>query len=162
MADRPNAAVDGGLDADSVTFEVGVTDSRRAMAYLVAPGSDDYIAIMSVLEASVTDMIPAEVAAAVRAAGRPLGDAVVQERLDKLREWTAASARTDPSRIRRYADIRSRNWGWTATPAVRGYPRWGWHSSRSFPTRPTRGRGGLPPLGGLRGSTCLGESGFTR
>lgn len=28
-------------------FDVGVTDSRRAMAYLVAPGSDEYIRIMT-------------------------------------------------------------------------------------------------------------------
>lgn len=100
-------------------FEVEVTDSRRAMAYLVAPGSDDYIRIMAVLESSVTDLTPTEIAVLVSADGPAMSDAVVQARLDKLKDWTAAAGRSDPSRIRRHADILARNWRWTATPAGR-------------------------------------------
>ncbi|WP_433789629.1 DUF2397 domain-containing protein [Actinoplanes sp. CA-252034] len=96
-----------------------VTDSRRAMAYLVAPGSDDYIRIMAVLESSVNDLTPAEIAVQVSATGPAMSDAVVQKRLDKLKDWTAATGRSDPSRIRRHADILARNWRWTATPAGR-------------------------------------------
>lgn len=61
VVDAPHGANGSGDDAQA--FEVGVTDSRRAMAYLVAPGSDDYIRIMAVLESSVTDLTPAEIAA---------------------------------------------------------------------------------------------------
>lgn len=122
MAHRPNRA-DGPDDdeaqVDASVFEVGVTDSRRAMAYLVAPGSDDYIRIMAVLESSVTDLTPAEIAALVSTAGPPISDGLVQTRLDKLKDWTAATGRSDPSRIRRHADILARNWRWTATPAGR-------------------------------------------
>jgi uncharacterized protein DUF2397 len=107
---------DGG---DSPHFEVEVTDSRRAMAYLVAPGSDDYIRIMSVLESSVTDLTSAEVALLVSADRPVMPEGVVQARLDKLKDWTAATGRADPSRIRRHADILARNWRWTATPAGR-------------------------------------------
>src|SRR6185437_4756370 len=84
-------------------FVVGVTDSRLAVAYLTAPGSDQYIAVMDVLEASVTDMTPAEVVAALAAFGHPLEEKVVVARLDKLREWTAVFARTDNARILRYS-----------------------------------------------------------
>ncbi|UOY03714.1 DUF2397 family protein [Blastococcus sp. PRF04-17] len=104
-------------------FRVTVTDARRAMAYLVAPEADDYIAIMAVLEASVTDMTPAEVASALREASTPLNSDTVETRLDQLRDWTAASARTDTSRILRYADLMARNWRWTATPAGRQVQR---------------------------------------
>lgn len=122
MVDQPDRA-HSALDAGEPSFDVGVTDSRRAMAYLVAPGSDDYIRIMAVLESSVTDLTPAEVAAAVSAAGQPMGETVVQQRLDKLMGWLAATGRGDPSRIRRHADIMSRNWRWTATPAGRQVQR---------------------------------------
>lgn len=90
-----------------------------AVAYLMAPGSDDYIRIMSVLESSVTDLTPAEVALLVSADGPVMPEGVVQARLDKLKDWTAATERADPSRIRRHADILARNWRWTATPAGR-------------------------------------------
>lgn len=43
----------------------------------------------------------------------------METRLDKLRDWTAASARTDTSRIPRHADLLARNWRRTATPAGR-------------------------------------------
>jgi hypothetical protein len=89
------------------------------MAYLVAPGSDDYIRIMAALESSVTDLTPAEIAALVSADNPVMPEALVQKRLDKLKDWTAATGRSDPSRIRRHADILARNWRWTATPAGR-------------------------------------------
>nr|WP_213006008.1 DUF2397 family protein [Actinoplanes toevensis] len=89
------------------------------MAYLIAPGSDDYIRIMAVLESSVTDLTPSEIAVLVSAGGPAMSDLVVQKRLDKLKDWTAATGRSDPSRIRRHADILARNWRWTATPAGR-------------------------------------------
>lgn len=119
MAD-PNKA---DSDAAASGFDVAVTDSRRATAYLVAPETDEYVAIMNVLEASITDLTPAEVAQALRDAGTPLDDRIVETRLDKLRQWTAASARTDTSRILRHADLLARNWRWTATPAGRQVQR---------------------------------------
>src|SRR4051812_20169145 len=48
-------------DALDPAVEIGVTDSRTTLAYLVARGSDDYIAVMDVLEGSVTAMTPVEV-----------------------------------------------------------------------------------------------------
>lgn len=109
--------------APAGAFTVEVTDARRTMAYLVAPESDDYIAIMAVLESSVTDLTPAEVTAALRGAGALLDERTVETRLDKLREWTAVSARTDTSRILRHADLLARNWRYTATPAGRQVQR---------------------------------------
>lgn len=58
-----------------------VMDSRRAMAYLVAPEADDYLAIMAVLEASITDLTPAEVTSALREAGTALGARTYEEAL---------------------------------------------------------------------------------
>ncbi len=115
----------GASDRDSADTQtqVEVTDSRRAMAYLVAPGSDDYIRIMAVLESSVTDLTPAEIAVLVSTDGPAMSDGTVQARLDKLKDWTAAAGRSDPSRIRRHADILARNWRWTATPAGRQVQR---------------------------------------
>lgn len=104
-------------------FDVAVTDSRRAMAYLIAPYADEYVSIMAVLESSITDLTPAEVAAALQSGGVPLDARTVEVRLDRLRDWTAASARTDSSRILRYADLMARNWRWTATPAGRQVQR---------------------------------------
>lgn len=105
------------------SFKVAVTDSRRATAYLVAPEADDYIAVMAVLEGSITDLTPGEVAQALTQQGRPLDERTVEARLDKLRDWTAASARTDTSKILRHADLLARNWRWTATPAGRQVQR---------------------------------------
>ncbi|HVA61832.1 MAG TPA: DUF2397 family protein [Mycobacteriales bacterium] len=102
---------------------VGVFDSRATAAYLVAPGSDDYVAVMDVLEASVTDLTPSDIVAALAAVGRPLEERVVTARLDKLREWSAVSARTDNARILRYSDIVARNWRYTATPLGRQVQR---------------------------------------
>ncbi|MHB8875063.1 MAG: DUF2397 domain-containing protein [Myxococcaceae bacterium] len=98
-------------------------DARAVLIYLVAPESDQYIAIMEVLEGSVTDLTPREVVALLQASGSPLVDQVVEARLDKLRKWGAVSARTDTSRILRHADLLARNWRYTATPAGRHVQR---------------------------------------
>jgi uncharacterized protein (TIGR02677 family) len=111
-----------GTDQDRDVI-VGVSDSRLAVVYLTAPGSDEYIAVMDVLEASVTDMTPADVVAALAAAGHSLDEKVVVARLDKLRKWTAVSARTDTARILRYSDIVARNWRYTPTPVGRQVQR---------------------------------------
>src|SRR5712691_906977 len=94
-------------------------DARRAVIYLVVQESAQYIAIMDVLESSITDFTPGEVGARLQTAGTPIDQAVLEARLDKLREWTAVSARTDASRILRHADLLARNWRYTATPVGR-------------------------------------------
>ncbi len=98
-------------------------DARRAVIYLVVQESAQYIAIMDVLESSITDLTPGEVGARLQTAGTPIDQAVLEARLDKLREWTAVSARTDSSRILRHADLLARNWRYTATPAGRQVQR---------------------------------------
>lgn len=98
-------------------------DARLVVIYLVAPESDQYIAIMDVLESSVTDLTPRELVARLQTAGPPIGDEIVEARLDKLREWGAVSARTDTSRILRHADLLARNWRYTATPTGRHVQR---------------------------------------
>ena len=108
---------------DDGDFVAGVSDSRLALAYLLCRASDDYIAVMDVLEASVTDMTPADVVAALAAAGHAMEETAVVARLDKLRTWTAVSARTDHGRILRYADIAARNWRYTPTPLGRQVQR---------------------------------------
>jgi uncharacterized protein (TIGR02677 family) len=110
-------------EADDDDLTVGVSDSRQAVAYLLSQRSDDYIAVMDVLESSITDMTPAEVVAALAAAGHSMEEAAVVKRLDRLRSWTAVSARTDHGRILRYSDIAARNWRYTPTPLGRQVQR---------------------------------------
>jgi len=90
-------------------------DARRVVAYLVAPESAEYVAIMSVLEGSPTDLTPAEVTAALRDQGLPLDVRVVETRLAQLREWTAVSARSDQTQVRRVQDLLLRNFRYTPT-----------------------------------------------
>ncbi len=90
-------------------------DSRIALSYLIYGEVDDYIAVMDVLEASVTELTPAEVARAVGVAGHSIAEEVVEERLDRLRKWGAAHATTDTSRILRHSDLLARNWRYSAT-----------------------------------------------
>lgn len=102
------------MDSDA---HVGAeTDSRTVLGYLLAPEADDYIALMDVLEASVAELSPAEVAQASR---RPIAVDVVETRLEKLRSWGAAHATTDTSRILRHSDLLARNWLYTATAVGR-------------------------------------------
>ncbi|WP_436988155.1 DUF2397 family protein [Streptomyces sp. enrichment culture] len=100
-----------------------MTDARKAVAYLVRPESSDYIAIMDVLEGSVTDLTVAEVAAALAAAGVRLDARLVEKRLDALKDMGAVSFRSDISHARRYTEILARNWRYTASPAGRHVQR---------------------------------------
>lgn len=94
-------------------------DLRSAVAYLVVRESESYIQIMDVLEASVNELTPREIRAALTARGYPFDEATVEARLDQLRAWRAVSARTDNSGIMRYSDILARNWRYSATTAGR-------------------------------------------
>ncbi|MEV8628551.1 DUF2397 family protein [Streptomyces sp. NPDC051079] len=101
----------------------GVADAREVVGYLVRPESSDYIAIMDVLEASVTDLTVSEIAAALTAAGVRLEARLVEKRLDALKGMGAVSVRSDTSHARRYAEILPRNWRYTASPAGRHVQR---------------------------------------
>ncbi len=109
----------GDYAESDVVDGTAVPDSRQVVNYLVRPEAHSYIAIMDVLEKSVTDLTPAEITAALVAAGQPADRLNVEARLDQLRAWGAVSARTDATRILRYADLVARNWRWTATPVGR-------------------------------------------
>ena len=119
----PSMALPAAEADDDHDLATGVSDSRLALAYLLSRASDDYIAVMDVLEASVTDMTPAEVVVALAASGHPMGETAVVQRLDRLRIWTVVSARTDHGRILRYSDIAARNWRYTPTPLGRQVQR---------------------------------------
>lgn len=97
-------------------------DSRRIMTYLIAPESEDYIAIMDALEGSVTDMSPTDVANAL-VNTHPLEVEAVEVRLEQLRSWAAVSARADSTKILRYADLLARNWRYTASSTGRQVQR---------------------------------------
>jgi uncharacterized protein (TIGR02677 family) len=98
-------------------------DSRQVVTYLVVPETDEYVAVMAVLESSVSDLTPRDVVRGLLGIGVVLDERVVEKRLDQLRLWGAATARTDTSRILRHADLLARNWRWTATPAGRQVQR---------------------------------------
>ncbi|MFF7232648.1 DUF2397 family protein [Streptomyces sioyaensis] len=98
-------------------------DARQVVGYLVRPESADYIAIMEVLEGSVTDLTVTEVAAALSVAGLGMEARLVETRLDALKDMGAVSVRSDTSRARRYAEILARNWRYTASPAGRHVQR---------------------------------------
>ncbi|OQR59958.1 hypothetical protein B6E66_32520 [Streptomyces maremycinicus] len=100
-----------------------MADAREVVGYLVRPESGDYIAIMDVLEGSVTDLTVAEVAAALPATGLRMDARLVETRLDALKLMGAVSVRSDASNARRYADILARNWRYTASPAGRHVQR---------------------------------------
>lgn len=108
-------------EVDSLSLQV--TDARRCVAYLLVAESDQYVAVMDVLEASVTDLTPAEVSRALRLSGLELSSTLVERRLDKLRAWDAVSARTDARLARTRAELLARNWRYTATPAGRQVQR---------------------------------------
>ncbi len=102
-------AADGGPDAS------GEPDSRAAVGYLIRPEADEYIAIMTVLEASVTEVSAAEVRTELARAGRRLAADTVEARLDALIEMGAVSYQTNTSQVRRVADLLARNWRYTPT-----------------------------------------------
>ncbi|MGP8206408.1 MAG: DUF2397 family protein [Acidimicrobiales bacterium] len=109
------------VDEPSLVANEG--DPRTVVAYLVATYAEDYVAIMDVLESSVTDLSPAALTRALTANDHPLEAAVVEDRLEMLRRWHAVHATTDSSRIRRHADLLARNWRYTATLAGRQVQR---------------------------------------
>lgn len=104
-----------------------VDGARQVVSYLVAPEAEQYLAVMAVLEASVEDLTPAQVLRAVAdqlgAGAGGLDSRSVETRLEQLRSWGAATARTDTSEARRYTDLLLRNWRYTATPAGREVQR---------------------------------------
>lgn len=106
---------------EAVTDTVGSApeDARITLSYLNAPESGDYIAVMDVLEASVNDLTPVQVAAALAAAGHHLAADVVEHRLESLREWRAISGTQDTSRILRHSDLLLRNRRYALTQAGR-------------------------------------------
>lgn len=100
-------------DAESIV--IGATDARRVVAYLLAQFTDEYIAIMGVVDASVTDLNPADVAHELRQVGAPMDPRTIDARLEKLRQWGAVTARHDASQATRYTDLVARNWRYSAT-----------------------------------------------
>lgn len=108
-----------GAEEDAGTAVAEAGDVRIALSYLLLGEVDDYVSLMDVLEASVTDLSPTEVARAVAEAGRPLPLEVVEDRLDRLRRWRVVHATTDTSRILRHSDLLARNWRYTATAVGR-------------------------------------------
>lgn len=94
-------------------------DSRSALTYLLVKEANDYIAIMDILEQSVTELTPGAVARAMADRGGPLLLATVEDRLESLRSWGATHATSDTSKILRHSDILARNWRYTATAVGR-------------------------------------------
>lgn len=111
------------MDNEDRFLQLEVSDARRCVAYLIVAESDQYIAVMDVLESSVNDLTPAEVMRALQTRGVELSIAVVERRLDTLRTWDAVSARTDAKLIKTRAELLARNWRYTATPAGRQVQR---------------------------------------
>src|SRR5690242_6461326 len=62
-------------------------DLRLALSYLLYGELDDYVALMDVLEASVIELSPGEVAQVLAGAGHPIPHDVVEDRLERLRHW---------------------------------------------------------------------------
>ena len=94
-------------------------DARITLSYLNAPESADYIAVMDVLEASINDLSPMQVASALASAGRFLAADVVEYRLESLRDWRAITGTQDASRILRHSDLLLRNRRYALTQAGR-------------------------------------------
>jgi len=115
------------IQTDGPSFEAVPDDARITLCYLNATESADYIAVMDVLEASINDLSPAQVASALAAAGRYLPADVVENRLESLRDWRAITGTQDTSRILRHSDLLLRNRSYARTQAGRQihpfYPR---------------------------------------
>lgn len=103
--------------------ELGVGDPDDAsvvFSYFLAPESADYKAIMSVLDASASAMTPSEVCYALRESGKSIPENTVEARLEQLRNWGAASGRSDHTHARRVQDLIARSFRYSAT----------WHGRR--------------------------------
>ncbi|NUU21791.1 MAG: DUF2397 domain-containing protein [Streptomycetaceae bacterium] len=114
MSAEPSDAV-----VQSEDLIIDARDARSAVAYLVVRKSPDYIAIMDVLESSVTDMSPKEIATAVAERGGDLDEDTIAVRLQSLLGWNAVVPRTDHDRIRSHADLLAANWRYIPTPQGR-------------------------------------------
>ena len=107
------------IRTDGPSLEAVPDDARITLSYLNATESADYIAVMDVLEASINDLSPAQVTAALAAAGRYLPADVVENRLESLRDWRAITGTQDTSRILRHSDLLLRNRRYALTQAGR-------------------------------------------
>jgi hypothetical protein len=113
VSDFPNPTADPAMDGDPATS--GESDSRAAVGFLIRPEADEYIAIMTVLEASVIEMSGAEVRTELARVGRRVSPETVEARLDALIDMGAVSYQTNTSQVRRVADLLARNWRYTPT-----------------------------------------------
>jgi uncharacterized protein DUF2397 len=109
----------GAEEAEVDFAPAGRMEARIALSYLLHGEVADYVAVMDVLEASVTEMSPVEIALAVSELGPQLPTDVVEDRLQSLRRWGVVHATTDTSRIQRHSDLLARNWRYTATAVGR-------------------------------------------
>lgn len=100
---------------DGERMSSGASDSRAAVGYLIRPEADEYIAVMSVLEASVIEMSAADVRTELARLGRHVSPDVVESRLDALIGMGAVSYQTNTVQVRRVADLLARNWRYTPT-----------------------------------------------
>jgi hypothetical protein len=102
--------------ADAVeSVHVSGDDPRSVVAYWLSTHVAQYAAILDVLEASVDDLRPAQIANQLRGTGHPLGDDVVIRRLEKLHEWAVVTGRSDPSDARVAAQLLARNFRYSMT-----------------------------------------------
>lgn len=113
LSDIRSPSADPVKDGDPVLS--GASDSRAAVGYLIRPEADEYIAVMTVLEASVTAMSATEVRTELARVGRHVSPETVEARLDALIDIGAVSYQTNTAQIRRVADILARNWRYTPT-----------------------------------------------
>ncbi|WTO32885.1 DUF2397 domain-containing protein [Streptomyces achromogenes] len=94
-------------------------DPARVVGYLLSPLRGQYLAIMDVLEQSVDHLTPAEVRAALTAAGMELPVTVVTARLRALSDtFLAVSGRPD-SDVERWHELNGARWRYSATPRGR-------------------------------------------
>lgn len=124
--ENPEVSADPSTESGSEPAAAG--DARRVVTYLTTRESDDHIALMGVLDASVTDLSPAEVVEQLRTEGISMSQDTVEARLEQLCEWGAVSGRADTSQVQRYADLLARNRRYTATTLGRRTHRFYLHT----------------------------------
>ena len=98
-------------------------DQRDAVFYLNSAASDDYIAIMRVLDAAVVDMTPSDVVAGLRAAGVLMDQPLVEERLKRLYDFGVVDRFQDNTNVRVIADLLDKNFRYTPTGVGRQVQR---------------------------------------
>jgi len=119
------SAVDGtgGGDLDSPNGAQVRPDQRDAVSYLAHPASDDFIAIMRVLDAAVGDMTPIEVVAGLRVAGTRMDQTRVEDRLKRLYDIGVVDRFQDNTNVRVIADLLDKNFRYTPTGVGRQVQR---------------------------------------